>query len=101
MNASWWLGNLVAYSVQVALVIGVGGLAAAVLRLKQPRVTLAYWQALLAACLLLPLLERWQHVDLGPAGGGATAEGGEVPDVEGAGLVRLRNRAVGEQADDS
>jgi TonB family protein len=73
MNASWWLGNLVAYSVQVALVIGVGGLAAAVLRLKQPRVTLAYWQALLAACLLLPLLERWQHVDLGPAGGGATA----------------------------
>ena len=53
MSTSWWLGNLVAYSVQVALVIGVGGLAAAVLRLKQPRVTLAYWQALLAACLLL------------------------------------------------
>jgi TonB family protein len=73
MSASWWLANLLAYSVQVALVVGVGGLAAAVLRLKQPRVTLAYWQALLAACLLLPLLERWQRMDLGPAGGAATA----------------------------
>jgi len=72
MSASWWLGNLLAYSVQVALVVGVGGLAAAVLRLKQPRVMLAYWQALLVACLLLPLLERWQRMDLGPAGGAAT-----------------------------
>ena len=72
MSASWWMGNLLAYSVQVALVVAVGGLAAAVLRLKQPRVMLAYWQALLVACLLLPLLERWQRMDLGPAGGAAT-----------------------------
>jgi hypothetical protein len=43
--SSWWLGNLVAYSVQVALVVLAGGLAAAALRLKQPRVVLAYWQA--------------------------------------------------------
>ena len=57
MSASWWLGNLLAYSAQVALVAAVAGLAAAVLRLKQPRVMLAYWQALLAACLLLPLLQ--------------------------------------------
>jgi hypothetical protein len=72
MSASWWLGNLLAYSVQVALVVLLGGLAAAVLRLKQPRVMLAYWQALLGACLLLPLLERWQRMDLAPAGGAAT-----------------------------
>jgi len=71
MSASWWLGNLVAYSVQVALVVGVGGLAAAVLRLKQPRVMLAYWQALLGACLLLPLLEPWQRMGFAPAGGAA------------------------------
>ena len=72
MSASWWLGNLVAYSVQVALVVLAGGLAAAALRLKQPRVMLAYWQALLAACLLLPLLEPWQQVALAPAGSSAT-----------------------------
>ena len=71
MSASWWLGNLVAYSVQVALVVVVGGLAAAVLRLKQPRVMLAYWQALLGACLLLPLLEPWQRMGFAPAGGAA------------------------------
>ena len=32
--------------------------------------------------------------------GGATAEGGEVPDAQGAGCVRLRGGPVGEQADD-
>jgi len=72
MSAAWWLGNLAAYSIQVALVVAAGGLAAAVLRLRQPRVTLAYWQALLAACLLLPLVEPWQQTSLAPAGGSAT-----------------------------
>jgi TonB family protein len=72
MSASWWLGNLAAYSVQVALVVLAGGLAAAALRLKQPRVMLAYWQGLLVACLLLPLLEPWQQVALAPAGSSAT-----------------------------
>jgi TonB family protein len=71
MSAAWWLGNLVSYSVQVALVVLAGGLAAAMLRLKQPRVMLAYWQALLAACLLLPLLEPWHQTLLAPAGGAA------------------------------
>ena len=67
MSASYWTENLVAYGVQVARVVLAGGLAAAVLRLKQPRVMLAYWQALLAACLLLPLVEPWQRVGLAPA----------------------------------
>jgi len=66
MSASWWLGNLLAYSVQVALVVAAGALAAALLR-KQPRVMLAYWQVLLTACLLLPLFEPWQRVGLAPA----------------------------------
>jgi hypothetical protein len=70
MSAAWWLGNLLAYCVQVALVVGVGGLAAA-LRLRQPRVVLAYRQALLVACLLLPMLEPWQRVSLGSAAGAA------------------------------
>jgi len=75
MSASWWLENLAAYSVQVALVVLAGGLAAAALRLKQPRVMLAYWKALLAACLLLPLLEPWQQVALAPVGSSATIIG--------------------------
>jgi TonB family protein len=75
MNPLWLLGNLAAYSVQVALLVGAAQLAAAVLRLKQPRVRLAYWQALLAACLLLPLVETWHPMDLGPGGGAATIIG--------------------------
>lgn len=82
MSASWWFGNLVAYSIQVALLVAVAGLAAAVLRLRQPRVMLAYWQAVLVACLLLPLLEPWQRMDLGPAGGGATIAGMEAVGVD-------------------
>jgi TonB family protein len=67
MNAMW-TENLAAYSIQVALVVAVGGLAAEALRLKQPRVMLAYWQALLAAALLLPLLEPGREVGWIPAG---------------------------------
>jgi hypothetical protein len=73
MSAAWWLGNLAAYSIQVALVVAVGGLAAAALRMRQPRVMLAYWQALLAACLLLPVVEPWQQTGLAPTGIVATA----------------------------
>ena len=45
----------------------------------------------------LELLDRERRA----AGGGAAAEGGEAPGTEGARLVRLRGRGVGEQADDS
>jgi TonB family protein len=91
MSASWWLGNLAGYSVQVALVVAAGGLAAALLRLKQPRVMLAYWQALLAACLLLPLLEPWQRMGSGPAGGAATIIRTEPGGVDSlVSLFRLR-----------
>jgi len=86
MSAAWWLGNLAAYSVQVALVVAVGGLTAALLRLRQPRVMLAYWQALLAACLLLPLVEPWQKADFVPAAGAAT---GVITKTGGVSLVSL------------
>jgi TonB family protein len=82
MSAAWWLGNLAAYSVQVALVVAVGGLTAALLGLRQPRVMLAYWQALLAACLLLPLLEPWQRTGLAPTGIVTTAVSGRAAAVD-------------------
>ena len=81
MSAAWWLGNLAAYSIQVALVVVAAHLVAAVLRLRQPRFMLAYWQALLAVCLLLPLFEPWQQAGLATATGAATtvsAESGRV-----------------------
>jgi TonB family protein len=67
--------------VQVALVVAVAGLAAAVLRLKQPRVMLSYWQGVLAACLLLPLIESWQPMGLPPGGVSATIIGTAVGGV--------------------
>jgi len=82
MSTAWWLGNLAAYSVQMMLVVAVGGLAAALLRLRQPRVMLAYWQALLAACLLLPLVEPWRKADFVSAAGAATAVGTRTGGVD-------------------
>jgi len=32
----------------------------------------AYGQAVLAACLLLPLVQPWQHIDMVPGGAGAS-----------------------------
>ena len=60
MSAAYWLQNLAAWSAQAAALIAAGGLAASVFRLRVPRIKLAYWQALLAICLLLPAVEPWR-----------------------------------------
>lgn len=64
---SWWLGNLFDYSLQVLLLITAGSLLAAVFRLREPRVRLAYRQTLLACCLLLPLVQPWRESVAAPA----------------------------------
>src|ERR1700750_1369132 len=46
--------NLVAYSMQIGLLVGLAAFVPALLRLKLPGTRLAYWHVLLAACLLLP-----------------------------------------------
>jgi TonB family protein len=48
--------NLVLYSLQIGLLVGVAALVPALLRLRVPQARLVYWQILLAACLLLPQL---------------------------------------------
>jgi len=60
---SWGLmfDNLVAYSLQIGMLVGVAAVIPAVLRLRQPGAKLVYWQILLAACLLLPL-QPWKQV---------------------------------------
>jgi TonB family protein len=67
MSAPLWFDNLAAYSIQIALVTLAGAGLAAALRLRAPRVALAYWQGLLAACLALPLVEPWAQTVLAVA----------------------------------
>jgi len=62
MNFGLWLDNLLAYSLQVAGVAGVATVLPLVLRLRHPTVLLHYWQALLAACLLLPFIQPWRSL---------------------------------------
>ena len=74
MIAPLWFQNLFAYCLQVALLAVAGLLMPRLLRLRTPRVLYAYWQALLAACLLLPLVQPWQHFRGGAGWDGRPAE---------------------------
>ncbi|MBZ5535745.1 MAG: M56 family metallopeptidase [Acidobacteriia bacterium] len=53
--------NLWSYSGQIALLVGVVGLAPFVFKMHDPRARLVYWQIALVACLLLPLIQPWQR----------------------------------------
>jgi len=53
------LSNAVSYAAQVAVVLAVGLLAPRLLRLRSPAVSMRYWQLLLLAVLLLPMLQPW------------------------------------------
>ncbi len=53
--------NILAWSLQTAVLVGVAGFAAALLRLRVPAARLFYWQMALLACLALPLLRPWKH----------------------------------------
>ncbi|HEX5107189.1 MAG TPA: M56 family metallopeptidase [Vicinamibacterales bacterium] len=52
--------NVAAHSAQVALIIGVASLLPWLFRIDAPSFRYVYWRALLALCLLLPLLQGWQ-----------------------------------------
>ena len=64
---SAWLRDVVAYSLQLALLVGAAALLARLLPLRPPRVALAYWQALLLACVSLPLGQPRQEPHAPPA----------------------------------
>jgi TonB family protein len=51
------LGNLVAYSAQVACVVTVAGLAATLLRINMPSLRYLYWRGVLVLSLVLPWLQ--------------------------------------------
>src|SRR5260370_40178634 len=54
MNFQLVWDNLVAYSMQIGLLVGLAAFLPTALRLRLPASRLAYWHFLLAACLLLP-----------------------------------------------
>ena len=68
MNWRLIFDNLIAYSLQIGMLVGVAATIPTVLRLRQPGAKLVYWQILLAACLLLPL-QPWKQVT-----GGSTVQ---------------------------
>lgn len=51
------LANIAAYSIQLAVLVGVALIATSVLRLRNPLVSLRFWQAALVAAVLLPLMQ--------------------------------------------
>src|ERR1017187_2274567 len=53
--------NLVAYSLQIGMLVAVAAAIPTLLRLRQPGAKLVYWQILLAACVFLPL-QPWKQV---------------------------------------
>jgi TonB family protein len=65
MTLGLWLDNLLAYSLQIAALAAAGTVLPLVLKLRHPGVLLHYWQALLAACLLLPVMQPWRSLPVG------------------------------------
>lgn len=61
MNAGLISGNILAYALQIGLVVGLGALVPPVLRMRSPRARLLYWQVLLVACLALPWVRAWRQ----------------------------------------
>jgi len=53
--------NLLAWSLQIAMLVSVAAVAAQVLRLRVPAARLFYWQTALLACLALPLVRPWKR----------------------------------------
>jgi hypothetical protein len=53
--------DLIAWMAQTTLLAAVGAVLPLLFRLRHPRTQIAYAHAVLAACLLLPLLQPWHH----------------------------------------
>jgi len=72
------LANLIAYSIQVMVVVAVGAALVRVTRLRAPSALLAWWRLLLLASVVLPLLQPW-------AGPPVRMSGGTIDATDGAG----------------
>ena len=90
-----WFYDLAVYCAQLAVLITAGALMVAVTRLREPRLRLMFWQALLALGILLPALEPWQTAP--PVRQGVVQAGGTLAHTGSAGIeaaVALRAHAA-------
>ena len=55
------LENVLAWSLQIALLVAVGAITSAALRLRAPGARLLFWQMVLAAALASPLVRPWKQ----------------------------------------
>lgn len=79
MTLQMWLQNLAAYSLQVVILIAAGTALVYIFRVRAPNVLLAFWQALVIVCLLLPLFQPWRSVPhVTPGATGPTVEESRV-----------------------
>jgi TonB family protein len=60
--ASFWVQNLFAYSLQIAVVAAGGAVLLRLLRIRVPNIRVFCGQALIAACLFLPAIQPWLPV---------------------------------------
>src|SRR5258706_11745699 len=56
---SFWLQNLFAYSLQIAVVAAAGAVLLRLLRIRVPNIRVFCGQTLIVACLLLPAIQPW------------------------------------------
>jgi beta-lactamase regulating signal transducer with metallopeptidase domain len=61
MNTPLWFSNLLFWSAQVAVLALAAAFLPRLLQLRQPRVLLAYWRALLAVAFFLPVIQPWHR----------------------------------------
>jgi TonB family protein len=61
MNTPYWFSNLAYWSAQLAVLALAAGFLPLLFRIRQPRVLLVYWRALVVICLLLPFAQPWQR----------------------------------------
>ena len=62
MNMPLWFSNFVVWSAQAALLVVAAGFLPHLFQIRQPRVLLGYWRALLAITLALPFVQPWHRV---------------------------------------
>ena len=56
------LANIVAYGLQVTVLVAAAAALARAFRIEEPRALLAYWRTLLLVCLVFPLCQPWKTV---------------------------------------
>jgi beta-lactamase regulating signal transducer with metallopeptidase domain len=62
MSTPLWFSNLIFWSAQVALLVLAAGFLPRLFQIRQPRVLLVYWRALLAISLVLPIIQPWHRL---------------------------------------